>query len=66
MLVEKQSANRDAREFGAGIGEERLADVLYEGSAFGDAAERFRSAETLFGKARLQPPSPPKPAPPPF
>ena len=68
MLAEKEKARPDSPEFRAALAEERQGASLYEQLAYKDAAERFRTAETLFtrGAAPVAPtPSPTAPAPPP-
>ena len=67
MLDQKQQANPVVPEFGAGVAEEAQANSLYGRSAYRDATDKFRSAESLFARAaRKQPPpgpeAPPRPA----
>jgi hypothetical protein len=64
MLAEKQRANQSAPEFLAAVFEERQANSLYDRLAYKDAAEKFRTAETLFAKAAGREPSPRTPPPP--
>ncbi|MGH9365717.1 MAG: hypothetical protein ACRD1B_10715, partial [Thermoanaerobaculia bacterium] len=51
MLIEKLKAGSDSPEFKAGLVEERQGIALYEQLAYKEAAERFRTAETLFTRA---------------
>jgi len=58
MLAEKQQADPAAADFASGLAEERQATGLYERSAYREATERFKSAETFFSRAGIkQPPS---------
>jgi PEGA domain len=63
MVAAKQSAHRDANEFGAGVAREEQGHALYERQAFQEAAESYREATALFVRALPKPPTPPPPSP---
>ena len=65
MLAEKQQANPAASDFASGLAEERQGNGLYERLAYGEATERFKSAEAFFARAgtKAQPTSPAQPKP---
>jgi hypothetical protein len=64
MIAEKQQASKDASEFSSGLEEEKTANALYDKQSYQEAAAKFKSAETLFAKAKAAPPPPPAPPPP--
>ena len=58
MAAQKQrAARRDSPEFQAGLAEEKRAAAFYDQYAFKQAAEHFRTAETLFGRGGAPPPA---------
>ncbi|PYN93730.1 MAG: hypothetical protein DMD91_29475 [Candidatus Rokuibacteriota bacterium] len=57
MAAQKQRAQKDSPEFQAGLAEEKRAAAFYDQYAFKQAAEHFRTAETLFGRGGAPPPA---------
>jgi hypothetical protein len=61
MLSEKQRAYQAAPEFASGLADEGQAASLYERRLYREATDKFRSAESLYAKAKPAPPPPPAP-----